>query len=271
VFEERMRGRARHRLERHRELRRAAEQEQFWLSYQPEVRLADGAIIGAEALLRWAHPRRGVVLPDDFIALAEETGLIVPIGRWALAQACQEAARWRGMHAGDEPTVVSVNLSGRQLCRPGFAEVVASVLDGAELEPERLRLEITESVLMHDAAATVTVLKELKTLGVSLAVDDFGTGYSSLAYLQRFPVDILKIDQSFIEGVGTDADRSQIVRAIIELGHSFGLEVLAEGVETAHQERELRRLGCERAQGYNFAPPLAAEEFGDLLRRAVKW
>jgi diguanylate cyclase (GGDEF)-like protein/PAS domain S-box-containing protein len=252
-------------LETH--LRRALERNQFVLRYQPRVSLATGQIVGAEALLRWRMPQRGTVAPMRFIGLAEETGLIVPIGKWVLQTACAQNKAWQD--AGVPPIVVSVNVSPRQFRHESLVQTVAEVLLSTGLEPRYLELELTESMVMHDPPKLVAMLDELKELGVKIAVDDFGTGYSSLSYLKRFPVDRLKVDRSFVESMTTEADDATIVRAIIALGHNLGLKVVAEGVETAQQARALRAYQCDEAQGFLFARAVASRVLPRLITRSI--
>jgi diguanylate cyclase (GGDEF)-like protein/PAS domain S-box-containing protein len=251
-------------LETH--LRRALERNQFVLRYQPRVNLINGQIVGAEALLRWRIPQRGTVPPLRFITLAEETGLIVPIGKWVLQTACAQNKAWQD--AGLPPIVVSVNVSPRQFRHESLVQTVAEALRSTGLEARYLELELTESMVMHDAPQLVAMLDELKELGVKIAVDDFGTGYSSLSYLKRFPVDRLKVDRSFVEHMTTEADDATIVRAIIALGHNLGLKVVAEGVETAQQARALRAYQCDEAQGFLFARAVSARNLPGLLTRS---
>jgi diguanylate cyclase (GGDEF)-like protein/PAS domain S-box-containing protein len=252
-------------LETH--LRRALERNQFVLRYQPRVSLATGQIVGAEALLRWRIPQRGTIPPGRFIALAEETGLIVPIGKWVLQTACMQNKAWQD--AGVAPIVVSVNVSARQFRQESLVQTVAEVLQSTGLEPRYLELELTESMVMHDAPQLVAMLDELKQLGVKIAVDDFGTGYSSLSYLKRFPVDRLKVDRSFVEHMTTEADDATIVRAIIALGHNLGLRVVAEGVETAQQARALRAYQCDEAQGFLFARAVSSRDLPRLVTKSI--
>jgi diguanylate cyclase (GGDEF)-like protein/PAS domain S-box-containing protein len=251
-------------LEKH--LRRALERNQFVLRYQPRVNLATGQIVGAEALLRWRIPDRGTIAPGRFIALAEETGLIVPIGKWVLQTACRQNKAWQD--AGLPPIVVSVNVSARQFRQEALVQTVAEALRESGLEPRYIELELTESMVMHDAPQILSMLEELKELGVKISVDDFGTGYSSLSYLKRFPVDRLKVDRSFVEHMTTAADDATIVRAIIALGHNLGLKVVAEGVETAQQARALRAYQCDEAQGFLFARAVAARDIPRLVTRS---
>jgi EAL domain-containing protein (putative c-di-GMP-specific phosphodiesterase class I) len=248
-------------------LRRAPERGELRALFQPIVRLADGAMIAAEALVRWVHPERGLLEASQFVPLAEETGIIVPIGGWVLDEACRQAASWSG--EGGTPAV-SVNLSARQLSRPDLVDAVAEALAASGLDPDRLWLEITESVLMEDADTAVAALERLRSLGVHLCVDDFGTGYSSLAYLRRFPVDALKVDRSFVAGLGEDPEDSAIVEAVVSMAHSLRLSVVAEGVETEEQLARLRDLGCELAQGFYFAAPVPSSAL-DPFRAGSRW
>jgi diguanylate cyclase (GGDEF)-like protein/PAS domain S-box-containing protein len=247
-------------------LRRALERNQFMLHYQPRVDLSTGRIIGAEALIRWQLPEQGVVPPAKFIPLAEETGLIVPIGKWVLKEACAQNKAWQD--AGLTPIVVSVNVSARQFRQDNLVRTVSEVLEETGLEPRYLELELTESMVMHDAPQLVAMLGELKRLGVQIAVDDFGTGYSSLSYLKRFPVDRLKVDRSFVEHLATDADDAAIVRAIITLGHNLGLKVVAEGVELAEQVEFLRLNCCDEAQGFIYCQPVEGSELAASLAKS---
>jgi EAL domain-containing protein (putative c-di-GMP-specific phosphodiesterase class I) len=252
-------------------LRRALERRELRVYYQPLVELATGRVRGVEALLRWEHPERGLLLPGDFIGVAEETGLIVPIGSWVLDQACRQVQRWQASIDGLHPLVVAVNLSGRQLGHPRLVDDVADVLEATAVDPALVELEITESVLMDDVDMSEDTLSRLKTLGVKLVVDDFGTGYSSLSYLRRFPVDVLKVDRSFVDGLGSDSGDSAIVNAVVTLAHALGLRAVAEGVESEGQLGELRRLGCDTAQGFHFAKPAPAHQISELLQRDVRW
>jgi diguanylate cyclase (GGDEF)-like protein/PAS domain S-box-containing protein len=253
------------RLELESKLRRALERDQFLLHYQPRVELCTGRIIGAEALIRWKLPEQGIVAPGRFIPLAEETGLIVPIGKWVLKQACAQNKAWQD--AGLEPIVVSVNVSARQFRQDNLVRTIAEVLEETGLDARYLEIELTESMVMHDAAQFVAMLGEIKRLGVQISVDDFGTGYSSLSYLKRFPVDRLKVDRSFVEHLGTDADDATIVRAIITLGHNLNLKVVAEGVEHDEQVNFLRMNQCDEAQGFIFCRPIEAAALAARLKR----
>ena len=247
------------------ELRQALTSEEFVLYYQPKVDLATGRLAGVEALVRWHHPTRGLVPPNDFIPLAEETGLIVPLGRWVLTEACHQARAWSAGRSAGPPLTMSVNLSARQFRQPDLVGDIARILCDTDVDPALIQLEITEGVLMEDAAATLGLLERLRGLGVALAIDDFGTGYSSLAYLKRFPIDVLKVDKAFVTGLGRDPSNGAITTAVIGLAHALGLTVTAEGVETAGEMAQLRSLGCELGQGYYFARPMPAAALAALL------
>jgi EAL domain-containing protein (putative c-di-GMP-specific phosphodiesterase class I) len=265
MFTSEMGSRAVERLTLESDLRRALERDELELYYQPRIALDTGRIDGAEALLRWNHPRRGKVSPATFIPLAEETGLIVPIGEWVLREACRQNRAWR--EAGLPPLTVAVNMSAPQFRSSGIAARIATLLGEAGLDPRGLEIELTESLVMHDAEEVVAILRELKAMGVMLAIDDFGTGYSSLSYLKRFPVDRLKIDQSFVRGIATDSDDAAIASAVISLGRSLGLRVVAEGVETEAQRAFLKARGCHEIQGYLVGRPMPALDFETVIRR----
>jgi len=246
------------------ELRHALANQEFELFYQPQIDLRSGRIIGAEALIRWRHPVRGLVRPLDFLPFAEETGLIIPINEWVIAEACRVCKGWS---KDDLPRLrMAVNLSPVQFRNRDMVALVGDVLDRTGLDPKLLELELTETILMHDAEAVTVALRELRRRGVSISIDDFGTGYSSLAYVKKFPVDRIKIDQSFVRNMTTDPNDAAIVRAVINLGHSLGIDVIAEGVENQDQVEILRTEGCEEAQGYLFAKPLPLAEFEALVR-----
>ncbi len=264
VFASAMDQRARRRLELEADLRAALDHQEFQLYYQPILDLDTGVIFQLEALVRWQHPRRGLLLPAEFISLAEDTGLIVPLGAWILAEACRQAAVWQGRHHR-RPLGVSVNLSARQLRQPDLAAQVAQTLAETGLDPGRLRVEITESSMVQDPEVAIATLRALRKLGVHLAVDDFGTGFATLSSLKQLPVDGLKIDRSFVDGLGRDAQDTAIVHAVIAFAKMLGLYVTAEGIETAEQLEQLRALGCEHGQGYYFAKPLPATGVEALL------
>ena len=265
VFDDSMNARVSERLSMETSLRRAIERGEFRVHYQPIIDLADGKVAGFEALVRWEHPQRGLVSPLDFIPLAEETGLILPIGRWVLEESCRQIAEWQRLVGPGRRLMISVNVSARQLQHPGLVETVAEVLEQTGLEPSSLKLELTESLMMQDLDLTIERLQALLALGIELALDDFGTGYSSLAYLRRLPVSFLKIDRSFVKQLGVDPEDSAIVRAIVSLAHDLGMTVVGEGVETDGQRRELRRLGCSYGQGYLFSRPVPATAAQALL------
>ncbi len=244
-------------------LRKALERREFELHYQPQVELADGRLVGVEALVRWRHPEQGMVAPLRFIPEAEESGLIVPIGKWILREACRQAAAWRA--AGLDVPYVAVNLSAVQFQRGDVAQDVLEALSASGLPPQALELELTESVLLHDAEGVLATVRRLRELGVRLSIDDFGTGYSSLAYLQRFPVDKLKIDQSFVSRLGEGEDGRVIVSTIVQLARSLGLGTLAEGVEDEALARQLAGLGCRFGQGYCFGRPMPADGLAEWV------
>ncbi len=255
------------RLDTETSLRQSISNGELRVHYQPVVNLVDGQVIGHEALVRWAHPVRGLLGPDEFITIAEESGLIVPLGAWVLREACLQAKRFQTRDPRWPRLTMSVNLSGAQLGQADVLDLVSSALTDAALDAEDLQLEMTESVLMDDASSTITILQSLKELGVRLSVDDFGTGYSSLAYLRRFPVDVLKIDRTFVGGLGKDLEDSAIVAAIVNLADTLGFTTVAEGVETELQRDCLVGLGCSLAQGYLFARPVDATEAETALDR----
>jgi len=259
------------RLEMGNDLRRAIEQGELRLYYQPKVRLGTDSITGVEALVRWEHPERGLILPDEFIPLAEETGAIVPLGWWVLREACRRAREWGEQYPAALPLGVSVNVSGKQFQDADLVRGLAGILREVGLEPSRLQLEITESAVMADTEYAVGLLRGLKGLGVEVAVDDFGTGYSSLSFLRRFPLDELKIDKEFVDGLGRSDQDEAIVRLVIDLSHALGLEAVAEGVETAEQLARLREMGCDQAQGYYFWESLTGEDAAALLAGSSRW
>lgn len=263
VFGEALRVEVLDRMSTEHSLHRALERRELRLHYQPVVDVAARQPVAVEALLRWQHPDQGLVGPNRFIPVAEESGLIIPIGTWVLREACAQLRAWRaaaGLGGAPGDTTIEVNLSARQIDHAGLVDTVAGILAATGVPPANLTLEITESALMKDAAAALTVLRALKELGVTLAIDDFGTGYSSLSYLQRFPLDILKIDKSFVDDLGIDPGGTEIVGAIVNLAHSLGMQVIAEGVETELQLEQLRLLSCDLAQGFLFSRPVPASD-----------
>jgi diguanylate cyclase (GGDEF)-like protein len=265
-FDEQMNVEAVEHLTMRNGLRRAVERREFVLHYQPQIDLASGAVVGVEALIRWNHPDFGMIPPGRFISVAEESGLIVPIGEWVLREACRQAMAWR--NAGLPELLVAVNISAVQFKRGDVEQIVIGALEESGFDPSWLELEITESVLIHNTENILATVKRLKSLGVKLSIDDFGTGYSSLSYLKRFAVDKLKIDQTFVRDLATDTDDASIVRAIIQMARSLGLETIAEGVETAQMLALLREYGCDQVQGYYFARPMPAEELALYLGKA---
>ncbi len=269
VFNETLHLEALDRLRLETDLRRAIQEGSFGLHYQPIVSLADGRVTGFEALVRWRHPAWGLVPPSQFIQVAEETGLILPIGRWVLSEACQQTQRWQREHPSDPPLTINVNLSRRQLLQADLVEQIRRTLETTGLPPETLQLEITESAILENPEKAVELLRHLKSLDIELCVDDFGTGYSSLSSLQEFPVSVLKIDRSFIRGMGPEGKRDEIVRAVVGLAHSLHMRVVAEGVETEGQLERVRAMGCDYGQGYLLCHALDGEEVERFLDRAV--
>ena len=251
-----------------RDLRGALDRRELRTEYQPIVATADGRITGVEALLRWAHPIRGIVAPDTIIPLAEQSGLIVDIGRWVLKQACTDLRRWQH-HAHHEGLQICVNISTPQLMAPDFAASVAEVLAETKTDPNLVTLEITESVFIQDSERALVVLHDLKRLGVALALDDFGTGYSSLRYLKQFPVNIVKIDRAFIADLGHEPTSRLIVGAIVRLAHSLRMSVVAEGIESGEQYDEVVAMDCDSYQGYFFARPASADALESLMATAA--
>jgi diguanylate cyclase (GGDEF)-like protein/PAS domain S-box-containing protein len=266
VFDSAMHTRAMATLRLETELRRALDRSELVLHYQPVVSLANGRLAAFEALVRWQHPERGLIEPAEFIPMAEETGLIVPLGEWVLTETCRQIRAWTDQ-PGWSPVPVSANLSSRQFNQPDLVGTVRDVIAATGANPDWLRLEVTESAVMESGPAARHVLGELRALGIQLCIDDFGTGYSSLSYLHQFPVDTLKIDKSFVSRLDATAQNSEIVRAIVMLAHNLGMNVIAEGVETLEQAQQLRRLSCEFAQGFLYSPGVDATEATALLRR----
>ena len=265
AFDQSMDAQMKGRLRLENDLRRALKREEFVVHYQPVVRLESEQILGMEALVRWEHPERGLVAPDEFVPLAEELGLIVPIGRWVLREACRQAKEWQERYPADLPLRISVNLSARELQHPTLVGVVEEALREARLDPQSLTLEITESAVVKDEEHNIDALRRLGALGIRFALDDFGTGYSALAYLRRLPVDLLKLDRSFVERLAEDAEAEVLLSGVISIASGLGLYVLAEGVETPEQLARVRSLGCELAQGYYFSKPLSSEAAMELL------
>jgi len=265
IFDGTMSAPALDRMDLEMDLRSAITNRDFRLHYQPILRLETGRIVEVEALIRWQHEKRGLLQPDAFIGLTEETGLIVPIGQWVLTEACRQARAWQIEFPRTPALGMSVNLSAKQFQNPKLVEEITDALTMSGLDPACLKLEITESVVMQDVPATLAKLHELKDLGIRLAIDDFGTGYSSLGYLKRFPVDTLKIDRSFVKGLSHEGGDSAIVRAVVTVAKSLNMDVTAEGIETEQQRLELKALGCEFGQGFLFGRPLTPEHLKPLL------
>src|ERR671916_325710 len=272
VFDPIMEYETRERLRLENDLRRALQRDEFRVLYQPVVHLQTSRIVGMEALVRWEHPERGIILPDEFVPLAEEIGLIIPIGRWVLREACRQAHNWhKHYHAESRsPLSMSVNLSTRQLHDSDVVEDVEGLLLETGLDPKDLILEITESAVVGAEEHRIGTLRRLQVLGVRFALDDFGTGYSSLSYLKRLPVSLLKIDRSFVERIGQDAEDEVLVSGIVYVASALGLSVVAEGVETPQQLAQVKVLGCDLGQGRYFSEPLSSEAAGELLATYVR-
>jgi EAL domain-containing protein (putative c-di-GMP-specific phosphodiesterase class I) len=271
VFQQPMQEQLHERLRLVQDIDRAIERNEFFLEFQPVVDLATRELLGVEALVRWQRAERGLLMPGEFIAAAEESGQIVELGKWVLADACRRICDWRGSIAAGSALRVAVNVSGRQLQEPGFVSDVRRALEESGLEPENLVIELTESTIMHNTDVNLERFRELKNLGVRLSIDDFGTGYSSLSYLHRFPIDILKIDRAFVSRLTESGDGPDLARAVVMLGETLGLETIAEGIEEDEQVTQLLSLGCVAGQGFLFARPCALEAVGAspfALRRA---
>jgi diguanylate cyclase (GGDEF)-like protein/PAS domain S-box-containing protein len=268
VFDKAMHDRAMELLQLETDLRRAIQRREFFLHYQPIVSLETGKVASFEALVRWRHPERGLVMPGEFITVAEETGLIIPLGQWVLGEACRQMREWQKHYMIDEDVTVSVNLSSRQFSQADLTEQVASVLRETGLPAPSLKLEITESMVMENIDTAIGMLTQLRNLGVGISIDDFGTGYSSLSYLHRFPIDTLKIDRSFVTQMTDNTENAEIVRTIVTLARSLGMNVIAEGVETAAQLTQLRDLGCDFGQGYLFSKAVGAPAALDLVLKS---
>ena len=264
MFTGEIQARAHGRIANESSLRTALERGEFYVEYQPKISLVTDRTVGVEALLRWMHPERGLIGPLDFIPLAEESGIIVQIGAWVLEQVCRDALRWRTALPGGHPLMVAVNVSPRQF-ESDLAETFGGIIGRSGIDPVTVCLEVTESMVMQDADLAIATLRELKSLGLSISVDDFGTGFSSLAYLKRFPLDELKIDKSFVDGLGRDSEATAIVAAVMGMAHALDLRVVAEGVETSDQAVRLRTLGCDEAQGFYYARPGAPGAIDERL------
>jgi EAL domain-containing protein (putative c-di-GMP-specific phosphodiesterase class I) len=268
TFDSHMRLNVLDRLTLEADLRQAVERNELRVHFQPIVHLLSEQVREVEALVRWQHPERGLIGPAEFIPIAEETGLIISIGRSVLQTACQQAAIWQDMFPQEPPLQLSVNLSPRQFEDPSLVGDVMCALRLSAIQPGSLKLEVTESIIMRDTEASIHTLHKLKAQGIKIAIDDFGTGYSSLSYLKALPLDVLKIDRSFVKGIGTNAEDDAIVQAIISLARSLDLDVTAEGIETDAQAARLREWSCESGQGFLFSKPLQAAQMMELLRNA---
>jgi diguanylate cyclase (GGDEF)-like protein len=271
VFDADMRASLMSRLQLETDLRHALERGEFRNFYQPIVALLSGEIAGFEALLRWQHPTRGLLTPNEFIPIAEETGLIRELGWWNLREACRQIREWRAGSVNHRHLTISVNLSAKQFLQQNLVENIRNLLRELALRPEALKLEITESTVMGDPSGAVEMLQQIKSLGIRLAIDDFGTGYSSLSYLHRFPLDTLKIDRSFISALGDNGEGMEIARTILPMANNLGLDVVAEGIETLQQFTLLKELQCKYGQGYYFSRPLSAEGTAALLAGDLTW
>ncbi len=269
IFDKTLHEKALNLLQIETDLRKAIENKEFDLYYQPIVSLDNISILGFEALIRWNHPTRGLVYPDSFIPVAEETGLIIPIGRWVLKKACRDLRRWDEQVESKLPLFMSVNISSKQFLRPSLIDDIKAILDETGLSPDKLKLEITETALMEDVHETIPLIQRLKDLGVQIVIDDFGTGYSSMSYLQQLPIDTLKVDQSFISRIenSSDDENKNIVETIVSLALKLGLKVVAEGVETNKQHSVLSQMNCQMAQGYLFSRPLKKEKMDELIKK----
>ncbi len=270
VFHPDLGSRAMWRLKLEGDMHRAVKQGEFRVYYQPLVDLATNRISEVEALVRWEHPERGLLAPGEFLPLAEETGLILPIGRFVLKEAARQMCEWQGLHPSEPPLMVSVNLSARQFRQPDLVGDISRTLEETGLDPRTLKLEITESIAVDDLESTIDTLRELKGMGIKLAIDDFGTGYSSLSYLKRFPIDVLKVARPFVDGLGHDPEDTAVVRATVAFAKAFNLHVTGEGIETAEQLAQLRALGCDSGQGYYFAKPLPSDAASTLFYEASR-
>jgi len=270
IFDKGMHTRAVNRLRLESDLRRALDRKEFFIEYQPIVSLDTGQLTGFEALLRWQHPQMGVLYPDSFINVAEETGMIIPMGSWALHEACCQMSRWQKQTSGSLPLSVSVNLSSKQFTHFQFLDQVIQILDETGIEPGCLKLEIIESIVMENVELAAQKLNHLRMLGVGLSIDDFGTGYSSLSYLHRLPIDTLKIDRSFISNIDNNKENREIVRTIIMLAQNLNMEVVAEGIEKDEQIERLRELECDYGQGYLFSRAINVEAAGNLVESALR-
>jgi predicted signal transduction protein with EAL and GGDEF domain len=268
IFDSAMRARAVEHMRIENDLRRALDREELELHYQPIVGLRDGSIMALEALLRWRHPEYGLTSPTSFIPVAEESQLIVPVGRWVIEEACNRVAEWQSLQPDAAPVRIAVNLSGRQIGDPQLLTAVSAAIEQSGIDPATLSFELTESVLFEESGVSERIMRSLRGIGVRLVLDDFGSGFSSLGYLKRFPLDGIKLDRTFIENVADGLTDAQIVKAVVEMARALGLEIVAEGVETSDQLAAVRNLGCHQAQGFYFMPPLPGEEVPGVLAQS---
>jgi len=271
IFDQKMHVRAVTRLQLETDLRFAIERNEFELFYQPIIALDTASLTGFEALVRWNHPQRGLVPPNEFIPISESTGLIIPMTVQILHSACEQVVKWQKEVKSETPLSVAVNLSGKHFGHPALVEQITTVINETGISPSSLKLELTESAVMDNAEAAILMLKQIKETGVQISIDDFGTGYSSLSYLHRFPIDLLKVDRSFVSAMEENSENGEIVRTVIALAKALGLKVVAEGIESIHQFHQLRILGCEYGQGYLFSKPLPVPEIGRILHDGTRW
>jgi diguanylate cyclase (GGDEF)-like protein len=271
VFNPTMHKRAVTLLQLETDLRQAIERDELLVYYQPIIDLATMKLIGFESLMRWKHPQRGIVPPSEFIPVGEETGLIVPLTLWILRKSCLKLVEWQKSSASNKSLMISVNLSGKHFANPDLVAQIEEIIVETGITPYSLKLELTETVVMENAENAISMLKQLRSLGVQLSIDDFGTGYSSLSYLHRFPINTLKIDRSFVSTMENGSENGEIVRTILALAKILGLSVIAEGIETIHQLHQLRILGCEYGQGYLFSRPLPVEEAEAMVNDQMQW
>jgi EAL domain-containing protein (putative c-di-GMP-specific phosphodiesterase class I) len=271
LFDETMHTQTVTRWQMEMDLRGAVNRKEFLLYYQPIIALEKGEITGFEALLRWTHPQQGLLPASKFISIVEETDLIMPVSEWVLREVCGQLIRWNQQYPDMIPLVISINLFSRQLLQTNFVRVVKQILKETGIDANNIMIDITESMIMDNTKIAARVLKQLKAMKIQLTIDDFGTGYSSLGYIRKFPADLLKIDRSFISRMNDDEESLGIVRTVITMARNMGLKVIAEGVETAEQLKQLRTLGCDYAQGFYFSQPLDSQEVEHMLKKKPTW
>jgi predicted signal transduction protein with EAL and GGDEF domain len=270
IFDKGMHAHAVNMLQLETDLRRAIDRGEFRVQYQPIISLQSGALSGFEALVRWHHPERGMISPDEFISVAEETGIIVPLGKWVLAESCAQLKEWEARFDADLPLLMSVNLSSKQFMDASLLEQILQIVSETRVDPRKLKLEITESVVMENIEVASQMLNQLRDIGVGLSIDDFGTGYSSLSYLHRLPINTLKIDRSFVSRMNEQNENYEIVRTIVLLAQNLGLGIIAEGVETIEQVARLAELKCDHGQGFFFSKPVDAATAGALVEKLMR-